>query len=256
MVKGTVAMAWDGVGLTRRQAFVKRGFDVLASTLGLLVVSPIILLGWLVATIDTGQNGFFTQVRIGRDGLPFRIVKLRTMHDDPVLRSTVTTRSDPRITRTGRFLRTTKWNELPQLWNVFAGQMSFVGPRPEVPGFADRLEGEDTIVLSVRPGITGPATLRFSNEEITLDSVDDPDAYNIDTLFPEKVRLNREYVTSYGFLADIRYIFLTLGAITNLVFRRGTESDGSAHRVLRFEDHVTDPRGVADAEVAPIAESA
>ncbi len=250
-----VGMTGHIVGLSRRQARVKRGFDITASAFGLIVVFPILLIGWLVATIDTRRNGFFTQTRIGRGGLPFTILKLRTMHSDPVNTSTVTTRSDNRITRSGRFLRKTKWNELPQLWNVLIGDMSFVGPRPEVPGFADQLEGDDAIILTIRPGITGPATIRFSNEDIILDSVDDPDSYNVEQLFPEKVRLNREYVESYRFAADIRYIFLTLTAVTSLIVRP-SEDDSDRHRVLRYEDHVSDPIVVSEPDVARIAESA
>lgn len=249
-------MASDGgSGLTRRQAVAKRGFDVAAAALGLLLAAPVILVGWLVATIDTRQNGFYTQTRIGRHGLPFRIVKLRTMRDDPNYRSSVTTRSDPRITRSGKLLRTTKWNELPQLWNVLIGDMSFVGPRPEVPGFADRLVGDDTIILTIRPGITGPATLRFCDEEIILESVDDPDAYNVDTLYPEKVRLNRAYVEAYSFAADVRYIMLTLSAITGSVLGRRPHLHRESPQVVRLEDHVGDQM-VLEPEVAHIAESA
>jgi len=173
----------------------------------------VILLGWLIATADTRQNGFFLQDRIGVRGERFRIWKLRTMREDPYHNTSVTTQSDPRITRSGAFLRKTKWNELPQLLNVLFGSMSFVGPRPEVPGFADELEGSDRIVLSVRPGITGPATLRFRNEEIVLESVDDPDAYNVDVLYPDKVELNRAYVENYSIFRDIKYIFMTVFAL-------------------------------------------
>jgi lipopolysaccharide/colanic/teichoic acid biosynthesis glycosyltransferase len=244
-----------GGGLTQRQAVAKRGFDILAAALGLIATAPLLLLGWLVATLDTGQNGLYTQIRIGRYGLPFRIVKLRTMLEDPGYQTSVTTRSDPRITRCGQLLRNTKWNELPQLWNVLVGDMSFVGPRPEVPGFADQLVGDDTIILTIRPGITGPATLRFCDEEIILESVDDPDAYNVDKLYPEKVRLNRAYVESYSFAADIRYILLTLSAVTGSVFRRRHQPDLEPLGVALFEDHVGDRIGL-EPEVARIAESA
>ena len=172
-----------------------------------------ILAGWLIATIDTRQNGFFLQDRIGKNGKRFRICKLRTMREDPYHNTSVTTQSDPRITKSGAFLRKTKWNELPQLINVLLGSMSFVGPRPEVPGFADELEGEDRVILTVLPGITGPATLRFRHEEVVLDSVHDPDAYNVDILYPEKVELNREYVENYSLFKDIKYIFMTVFAL-------------------------------------------
>jgi lipopolysaccharide/colanic/teichoic acid biosynthesis glycosyltransferase len=107
-------------------------------------------------------------------------------------------------------LRTAKIDELPQLLNVLVGQMSFVGPRPDVPGFADALVGAERVILSVRPGITGPATLRFRNEEEILSLQSDPEAYNREVIFPEKVRLNRQYVESYSFWADLKYIYLTV----------------------------------------------
>ena len=249
-------MASDGgSGLTRGQATAKRSFDILAAALGLIVAAPLILVGWIVATIDTRQNGFYTQTRIGRFGLPFRIVKLRTMREDPSYQTSVTTHTDPRITGSGKLLRTTKWNELPQLWNVLIGDMSFVGPRPEVPGFADQLVGKDTIILTIRPGITGPATLRFCDEEIILESVDDADTYNVDTLYPEKVRLNRAYVESYSFTADVRYIVLTLSAITGSVFRSRPQRALEPPQVVRFEDHVGGQIG-SDPEMARAAKSA
>jgi lipopolysaccharide/colanic/teichoic acid biosynthesis glycosyltransferase len=203
-------------GLSRRQRFLKRGLDIILSILGLALLWWMILLGWIIAAIDTRQNGMFTQARIGKDGVPFQIWKLRTMREDPYLNTSVTTQSDPRITRSGAFLRRTKWNELPQLFNVLMGHMSFVGPRPEVPGFADQLEGDDAIILSVRPGITGSATLRFRNEEIVLDSVLDPDAYNIGVLYPEKVQLNREYVENFSVGRDISLIFMTVFAFVEV----------------------------------------
>jgi lipopolysaccharide/colanic/teichoic acid biosynthesis glycosyltransferase len=122
----------------------------------------------------------------------------------------VTTSNDPRITAIGRFFRRTKIDELPQLINVLFGQMGFVGPRPDVPGFADELCGADRIILTVRPGITGPATLRFRNEEEELAAQPDPERFNREVIFVEKVRLNREYVENFSLLKDVRYILLTL----------------------------------------------
>jgi lipopolysaccharide/colanic/teichoic acid biosynthesis glycosyltransferase len=187
--------------------------DVILSIVGLILFSWMILIGWMIATIDTRQNGFFLQDRIGKNGERFRIWKLRTMREDAFVSTSVTIQSDPRITKSGAFLRKTKWNELPQLWNVLNGTMSFVGPRPEVPGFADELEGDDRVILTVAPGITGPATLRFRHEEIVLDSVNDPDAYNVDILYPEKIELNREYVENYSIRKDLKYIFMTVFAL-------------------------------------------
>lgn len=132
------------------------------------------------------------------------------MKNLPGINTNVTTDKDPRITRLGRFFRKTKIDELPQLINVFLGQMSFVGPRPDVPGFADKLTGDDRIILTVRPGITGPATLKFRDEEKLLAAQSDPERYNREVIYPEKVRLNREYVENYSFWQDIKYIFQTI----------------------------------------------
>jgi lipopolysaccharide/colanic/teichoic acid biosynthesis glycosyltransferase len=122
----------------------------------------------------------------------------------------VTTGRDRRITWLGRIWRKTKIDELPQLINVLKGNMSFVGPRPDVPGYADRLQGDDRIVLSVRPGITGPATLKYRDEEALLADQDDPERYNNEVLWLDKVRINREYVESWSFWQDIRYILKTI----------------------------------------------
>lgn len=193
-------------------AALKRSFDIALSAFGLVLASPLIALGWVAATVETGRNGFFLQERVGRYGRTFRIVKLRTMRDDPVSRrerGTVTTANDPRITRSGAVLRRTKIDELPQLWNVLVGDMSFVGPRPDVPGYADRLEGEDRIILSVRPGITGPATVKYRNEEDLLSRQPDAQAYNAEVIWPDKVRINREYIQQRSFLADLRCLYRT-----------------------------------------------
>lgn len=198
------------VGLSLVDRALKRSFDLLLSTSGLLLFGWLILLTYLVATIDTRQNGLFMQTRIGRYGKRFRVMKIRTMRNLAHIQTTVTTQNDPRITLIGHFLRRTKLDELPQLINVLVGQMSFVGPRPDVPGFADHLEGEDRIVLSVRPGITGPASLVYRNEEQLLAAQYDPELFNRTVLFPEKVRVNRDYVRNYRFSKDIEYIFRTV----------------------------------------------
>lgn len=145
-----------------------------------------------------------------KNGKSFRIIKIRTMHPVKGVTSIFTARNDPRITRIGSMLRRFKLDELPQLINVLLGQMSFVGPRPDVAGFADLLQGEDRIILSVRPGITGPATLFFSNEEELLASCDDPERYNREVIYLAKVRLNRVYLENYSFFKDILYIIATV----------------------------------------------
>jgi lipopolysaccharide/colanic/teichoic acid biosynthesis glycosyltransferase len=193
-----------------RNRFLKRLFDTALALVGLATLWWLILITYVLATIDTKRNGFFTQQRVGKDGKLFYTVKIRTMRDIPTITTTTTTARDPRITKLGSFLRKSKLDELPQLLNVLLGQMSFVGPRPDVPGFADQLAGEDRVVLAVRPGITGPATLAFRNEEKLLASQSDPERYNREVIYPEKVRINRDYVTNYRFTNDIRYIIKTV----------------------------------------------
>ncbi len=196
-------------GLDSRQRILKRTFDIAVASAMLLVFLPLIVLGWAVSTFSTRQNGFFFHQRIGRWGKPFFLVKLRTMRTDEKFETTVTTRRDPRITPIGRILRRSKLDELPQLWNVIVGDMSLVGPRPDVPGFADQLEGQDRIVLSVRPGVTGPASLAFRNEENLLADQPDPEAYNRETIWPQKVRINREYLANWSLASDLRLLWQT-----------------------------------------------
>lgn len=222
-------------GLSRRDAFVKRAFDMAAAGVGLIAFGGLILVGAAVSALAHGHSGFFVQRRVGRFGRTFPLVKLMTMRrvSGPV--TSVTTRGDPRITATGRFLRRTKLDELPQLANVFAGHMSLVGPRPDVPGFADRLEGDDRILLSVRPGITGPATLAYRHEEDLLAAQPDPERYNREVIYPDKVRLNRLYVERYSLRSDILCIWWTLTGGFPLapwsghVGRRRRDTGGARH---------------------------
>ncbi len=197
------------VGLPFGQRFLKRSLDVGVAIVGLVAGGWLILLGWILATIDTRSNGFFTQTRVGRYGKTFKVIKLRTMKIMPSVTTTVTTIGDPRITKLGAFWRKTKVDELPQLINVLLGHMSLVGPRPDVPGYADRLEGSDRIVLTIRPGITGPASLKYRNEEELLAQQTNPERYNREVIFVDKVRINREYVENYNFLNDLKYIWQT-----------------------------------------------
>ena len=205
-----MAMCKSRSGLTLAASIQKRCFDLFFSLLGLLLLWWLILLAAFLAWIDTGQNGFFSQCRVGRFGKPFKIIKIRTMRTVVNMDTSVTTANDCRITKLGRFFRKTKIDELPQLVNVLIGQMSFVGPRPDVPGFADLLAGDDKSILSIRPGITGPASIRYRNEEELLASVEDPESFNRNIIFPEKVRINREYVDNYTLLSDIKYIITTI----------------------------------------------
>jgi len=196
--------------MTTCEKILKRSFDVLASLAGLFLLGSIILLAYVLSSIDTKKNGFFLQTRVGLNGRLFKVVKIRTMKDTSNIDTCVTTIKDPRITQIGRFLRKAKIDELPQLANVLIGQMSFVGPRPDVPGFADKLVGEDRVILSVRPGITGPASLKYRNEEELLASQLNPEEFNKEVVFPDKLRINIEYVKNYSFWKDMYYIYKTI----------------------------------------------
>ncbi|WP_147127709.1 sugar transferase [Shimia ponticola] len=183
---------------------LKRSFDIVVSALGLAALWPVILVTWALAARDTGASGFFRQERVGRHGKIFRVVKLRTMR--AVGGTTVTTANDARITPLGGRLRRYKLDELPQLWNVLKGEMSFVGPRPDVPGYMDKLEGADREILELRPGITGPATLKYRREEDILAEQPDPVAYNDTVIWPDKVRINRAYLANWSLGTDLRLI--------------------------------------------------
>jgi lipopolysaccharide/colanic/teichoic acid biosynthesis glycosyltransferase len=177
----------------------KRIFDLLLFLVGLLAIGWLLLLFWIMASIDTRSNGLFIQERIGQWGKVFRIYKLKTMH--PVT---------SKISRLGLLLRKTKIDELPQLWNVFKGEMSFVGPRPDVAGYYDLLQGEARKILELKPGITSAASLKYQNEEWLLAQQDDPLHYNDSVLFPDKVRMNLEYYYNRSFFGDIRIIWETV----------------------------------------------
>lgn len=197
-------------GLTPRQRFSKRAFDVAGAVIGLVLFGWLAALAAVLARLDTGASGLYRQERIGRDGEPFRIYKIRTMRPVPEIDTIVISNRDPRISRLGRVLRATKIDELPQLINVLRGEMSLVGPRPDVVGYADRLTGPERLVLSVRPGLTGPATLAFRHEQGLLAAQEDPEAYKRDTLYPAKVRINYDYVAHYRFRDDLRYLWATV----------------------------------------------
>lgn len=195
--------------MTAFQKFQKRAFDIIFSLCGLLMLWWFILIVALIARIDTGLNGFFKQVRIGRNGKLINVIKIRSMRMVNGYDTTVTQAGDPRITRIGRFWRKSKIDELPQLWNVLIGDMSFVGPRPDVPGFADKLSGDSRRILSLRPGITGPASIKFKNEDLLLAGQDDPELYNENVIWPEKVRINLSYMDNYSLVNDLKLIFKT-----------------------------------------------
>lgn len=196
-------------GLSPAQQAVKRAFDVVVAALLLAATWWIIVLALVSASVDTRAAGLFQQTRVGKDGKLFNVYKVRTMRVTQEPGTSVTTRHDARITRLGALFRRLKIDELPQLWNVLVGDMSLVGPRPDVPGFADRLTGEDQLLLSVRPGITGPATLAYRDEEVLLAAQADPETYNREVIYPHKVKLNLEYIRNYNLLKDIHYLYKT-----------------------------------------------
>lgn len=200
----------SAIGLDKCQASRKRAFDLFFSAFGLGCLWWLILLAWFAASWETRSNGFFIQKRVGQNGKIFKVVKVKTMRPVASFDTTVTRADDPRITALGAFFRRTKIDELPQLWNVFWGDMSFVGPRPDVPGFADKLQGEERAMLAIRPGITGPATLKYRNEEELLAGQSDPEAYNREVIWPDKVRINLEYIRDWSLRRDIQYILETV----------------------------------------------
>ena len=190
--------------------FIKRVFDLILSLFGIVLTWWIMLIAWIVASLDTKSNGLFIQKRIGKDAKQFEIFKIKTMKSMEGEKSTVTTSSDIRITKSGKFFRRWKIDELPQLFNVLFGDMSFVGPRPDVSGFADILEGEDREILNLRPGITGPATLKYKEEEVLLSQQKDPEAYNREVIWPDKVKINLDYMQTWSLKKDIIYIIRSI----------------------------------------------
>ena len=196
--------------MTYTQRIIKRTFDIFFSTILLLLLWPIILMFWIFATIDTRSNGFYLQSRIGRGGRKFKVIKIKTMINSFYDDKNITLKNDPRVTRFGGFLRSYKIDELPQLINVLIGQMSFVGPRPDVEGYADKLEGNEKLILSVRPGITGPASIKYYNEEEILMNQIDPYDFNDKIIWPDKVKINMQYIKNWSLKKDIYFIFKTL----------------------------------------------
>lgn len=152
-----------------------------------------------ITAIDTQSNGFFTQVRIGQHGKPFLIYKLRTLHS-----------KTHKMSAFGHALRTTKLDEIPQILNLLKGEMTFVGPRPDLPGYADELVGADQIILKLKPGITGLASLKYRNEEQLLAQQTNPQHYNDEVIWPDKVRINKWYAQNRTFIMDLQILFYTL----------------------------------------------
>lgn len=193
---------------------MKRLFDVVASGVGLLLLSPLFLLVAIWIKLDSPGPVFYHQVRVGRYNRDFRIFKFRSMRVGADKGSLVTIGGrDPRVTRSGYFIRKFKIDELPQLINVFIGDMSLVGPRPEVRHYVDYWTKEQLRVLDVRPGITDPASIKFRNENELLEKAEDPEKYYIEVIMQEKLRLYLKYVEKHNFWYDIKLIFQTFWVI-------------------------------------------
>lgn len=184
-------------------------FDRTVAFVGLLFLWPVLLIVAILIKCKMPGPVFFIQQRVGRNGKLFACHKFRSMSVGHY-GSSVSVAGESRITPLGAKLRKYKLDELPELWDVLIGKMSFVGPRPDVPGYADKLQGEDRIILTLRPGITGPATLKYRNEEELLATVKDPQKYNDEVIYPDKVRINRYYAEHYSFIKDIQMIFCTV----------------------------------------------
>jgi lipopolysaccharide/colanic/teichoic acid biosynthesis glycosyltransferase len=205
--------------MTFDQRFIKRSFDVVVSFFGIVILVLPFLAITLVVKLTSPGPVLFRQKRVGRNGKYFTVIKLRTMDSKSEDLGSITTALDARITPVGRIFRKYKIDELPQLWNVFIGKMSFVGPRPDVPGYADRLQGRESSILEIRPGITGPASLYFKNEEELLAAETNPRQYNDTVIWPKKVALNLEYIEKWNFWRDIGYIVITVLPTLDRVFK-------------------------------------
>ena len=193
---------------------MKRVFDIVASGLGLIALSPLFLILAVWIKMDSKGPVFYRQVRVGWHNKDFRIFKFRSMRLGSDKGSLVTIGGhDPRVTRSGYFIRKFKFDELPQLINVFVGDMSLVGPRPEVRHYVDYWTPEQMHVLDVRPGITDPASIKFRNENELMEKAEDPEKYYIEVIMQEKIKLYLEYVEKHSFLCDIGLIFKTFWVI-------------------------------------------
>jgi lipopolysaccharide/colanic/teichoic acid biosynthesis glycosyltransferase len=195
----------------RLYAAAKRALDLAASGLGLLVVSPILLVAAIAVRLDSAGPILFRQTRVGRNFRPFSIYKFRTMTvDAPERGGQITAGADPRITASGRWLRKSKIDELPQLFNVFLGDMSLVGPRPEVPQYVEMFRDQYAAVLAVRPGLTDPASVKYRDEAEILAASSDPEQEYVQRILPDKIALSRDYIERATLASDVAILFRTL----------------------------------------------
>ena len=194
--------------ITETDKKIKRIFDLILAILLIPIIIIPLFIFVIIASVDTKEYGIFSQYRVGQYGKLFNIFKIRTLKNEPHRLGSL----DKSATSFGKFLRRYELDELPQLFNVIKGDMSFVGPRPDIEGFADVLEGEDRIILEIKPGVTGPATIKYKNEEVLLSQQVDPENYNRTIIWKDKVEINKMYIKNWSFYLDLKYI---IQSITN-----------------------------------------
>ncbi len=195
---------------------LKRGFDVVSSLIGIILLFPILLILWIFIQLESSGGGFYRQVRVGKDGVDFRLWKFRTMQTGADKKGLLTIGGrDLRVTRIGFYLRKYKIDELPQLINVLVGEMSIVGPRPEVRKYVNLYTSDQLKVLSVKPGITDYASIEYSNENELLAQSENPEKTYIEEVLPAKLELNQKYLAHQGFFTDLKIIFHTIGKIVS-----------------------------------------
>ena len=192
--------------ISKGQLKLKRIFDLCFSLILLPFLIFPIAIAIFLASLETKRFGIFTQKRIGQYGKPFCIYKIRTLK----LNNKKNKDKHENVGVFGRLFRKSKLDELPQLWNIIIGDMSFVGPRPDLPGFADVLKGEDRIILEVKPGLTGPASIKYKNEESLLAKCKNAEDYNTRVIWPDKVKINKQYVLNWSFSLDLKIIVNSL----------------------------------------------
>ena len=185
-------------------------FDYFFAVVGLFLCLPLLLIICILIKLTSKGPVFYTQERIGRNGSVFTIIKFRSMTTEHGNNNTITIDGDSRITSLGRFLRKYKLDELPELLNILKGEMSFVGPRPDLPGYADKLKGDRRKILELKPGITSRASLKYANEEKILAKQDNPISYNNEVIYPDKIKMNLDYYYNHNLWIDIKIIFATI----------------------------------------------
>ena len=178
---------------------LKRSFDLILSVFGLIILSFPLLLIWSILIFDTDSSGLFFQIRIGKNGRSFYIIKFKTINSNTL-----------KVSKWGKFLRKSKIDELPQLLNILKGEMSFVGPRPDISGYYDLLTGDNRKILELKPGLTSEASLKYANEEFILKNEKNPLKYNDEIIFPDKIRMNLNYYYTQSLLLDIKIILKTI----------------------------------------------